>query len=171
MEGLIGVGEEIIEADGEGSAKDAALIGAAQRVEHYEIAAYCTARTLAEQLGRDEAAGLLQETLDEESAADQTLSKIAVGRVNERAASYAGPRRPGPVKTGGHDACEEREAVRSPQGQGHVEAARGPDRELGRRFEARRQELRLRRKLKQGGTTAQKKAAGRKGGKAAAKKS
>jgi ferritin-like metal-binding protein YciE len=86
MEGLIGEGEEIIEADGDGSAKDAALIGAAQRVEHYEIAAYGTARTLAEQLGKDDAASLLQETLDEESAADQTLSKIAVGRVNERAA-------------------------------------------------------------------------------------
>jgi ferritin-like metal-binding protein YciE len=87
MEGLIGEGEEIIEAEGDGSAKDAALIGAAQRVEHYEIAAYGTARTLAEQLGKDDAAALLQETLDEESAADQTLTKIAVGRVNERAAS------------------------------------------------------------------------------------
>ena len=87
MEGLIGEGEEIIEADGNGDAKDAALIGAAQRVEHYEIAAYGTARTLAEQLGKDEAASLLQETLDEESAADQKLTKIAVGRVNEKAAS------------------------------------------------------------------------------------
>jgi ferritin-like metal-binding protein YciE len=87
MEGLIGEGEEIIEADGDGNAKDAALIGAAQRVEHYEIAAYGTARTLAEQLGKDDAAALLQETLDEESAADQTLTKIAVGRVNERASS------------------------------------------------------------------------------------
>ena len=87
MEGLIGEGEEIIEADGDGNAKDEALIGAAQRVEHYEIAAYGTARTLAEQLGNDDAAALLQETLDEESAADQTLTKIAVGRVNERASS------------------------------------------------------------------------------------
>ncbi len=87
MEGLIGEGEEIVEADGDGAAKDAALIGAAQRVEHYEIAAYGTARTLAEQLGKDDAAGLLQETLDEESAADQTLTKIAVSRVNERAAT------------------------------------------------------------------------------------
>ena len=87
MEGLIGEGEEIVEADGDGAAKDAALIGAAQRVEHYEIAAYGTARTLAEQLGKDEAAALLQETLDEESAADQTLTKIAVSRVNERAAT------------------------------------------------------------------------------------
>ena len=87
MEGLIGEGEEIVEADGDDSAKDAALIGAAQRVEHYEIAAYGTARTLAEQLGKDDAAALLQETLDEESAADQKLTKIAVSRVNERAAT------------------------------------------------------------------------------------
>ena len=87
MEGLIGEGEEIVEADGDNAAKDAALIGAAQRVEHYEIAAYGTARTLAEQLGKDDAAALLQETLDEESAADQTLTKIAVSRVNERAAT------------------------------------------------------------------------------------
>ena len=87
MEGLIGEGEEIVEADGDNAAKDAALIGAAQRVEHYEIAAYGTARTLAEQLGKEDAAALLQETLDEESAADQTLTKIAVSRVNERAAT------------------------------------------------------------------------------------
>ena len=87
MEGLIGEGEEIVEADGDDAAKDAALIGAAQRVEHYEIAPYGTARTLAEQLGKDDAAALLQETLDEESAADQTLTKIAVSRVNERAAT------------------------------------------------------------------------------------
>ena len=85
MEGLVGEGEEIIEAEGDGSAKDAALIGAAQRIEHYEIAAYGTARTLAEQLRQDDAAELLQETLDEESAADQTLTKIAVRRVNESA--------------------------------------------------------------------------------------
>jgi len=86
MEGLIAEGAEIIEIEGDNSAKDAALIGAAERVEHYEIAAYGTARTLAEQLGKDDAAALLQETLDEESAADEKLTKIAVGRVNERAA-------------------------------------------------------------------------------------
>ena len=86
MEGLIAEGKEIIEAEGDGAAKDAALIGAAQRVEHYEIAAYGTARTLAEQLGKDDAAALLQKTLDEESAADQKLTRIAVGRVNEAAA-------------------------------------------------------------------------------------
>jgi len=85
MAGLIKEGSEVAEADGDGDARDAAIIGAAQRVEHYEIAAYGTARTLAEQLGHDEAAGLLSETLDEESAADQKLTEIAVGSVNKSA--------------------------------------------------------------------------------------
>jgi ferritin-like metal-binding protein YciE len=79
MEGLIGEGEEIIEADGDGNAKDAALIGAAQRVEHYEIAAYGTARTLADELDLDGAEDLLDQTLDEESNADTLLTKIATG--------------------------------------------------------------------------------------------
>jgi len=85
MAGLIKEGSEVAEADGDGDARDAAIIGAAQRVEHYEIAAYGTARTLAEQLGHDEAAGLLSETLDEESAADQKLTEIAVSSVNKSA--------------------------------------------------------------------------------------
>ena len=85
MAGLIKEGSEVAEADGDGDARDAAIIGAAQRVEHYEIAAYGTARTLAEHLGHDEAAGLLSETLDEESAADQKLTEIAVGSVNKSA--------------------------------------------------------------------------------------
>jgi ferritin-like metal-binding protein YciE len=84
MEGLIAEGDEIIGMDGAGEAKDAALIGAAQRVEHYEIAAYGTARTLAEQLDRNDAASLLTETLDEESAADDKLTEIATG-VNRQA--------------------------------------------------------------------------------------
>jgi ferritin-like metal-binding protein YciE len=91
MEGLLAEGEEIIEADGDGAARDAALIAAAQRVEHYEIAGYGTAKTLAEQLGYDRAETLLGETLDEEADADERLTKIATGGllrsgVNERAA-------------------------------------------------------------------------------------
>jgi len=85
MEGLISEGSEIAEADGDGDARDAALIGAAQRVEHYEIAAYGTARTLARQLGHAQAADLLGQTLDEESAADEKLTKIATGSVNASA--------------------------------------------------------------------------------------
>jgi ferritin-like metal-binding protein YciE len=85
MEGLIKEGSEIAEADGDPDARDAALIGAAQKVEHYEIAAYGTVRTLAEQLGYDDAAVLLSQTLDEESAADEKLTKIATESVNQAA--------------------------------------------------------------------------------------
>ena len=91
MAGLIAEGEEIVKAQGDPSAKDAALISAAQRVEHYEIAAYGTARTLADQLGNDAAKDLLDQTLDEESHADKLLTKIATGGlfkagINEQAA-------------------------------------------------------------------------------------
>ena len=64
---------------GDPAAKDAALIAAAQRVEHYEIAAYGTARTLADELGHDDVETLLNETLDEESSADKKLTQIATG--------------------------------------------------------------------------------------------
>jgi ferritin-like metal-binding protein YciE len=79
MEGLIAEGEEIVQATGDPMAKDAALIAAAQRVEHYEIAAYGTAQTLAGELGLDEAKDMLDQTLDEESNADKLLTKIATG--------------------------------------------------------------------------------------------
>jgi ferritin-like metal-binding protein YciE len=79
MKGLIAEGEEILKATGDPNAKDAALIAAAQRVEHYEIAAYGTARTLAKQLDMDDAAQLLDDTLDEESNADSLLTKLATG--------------------------------------------------------------------------------------------
>jgi ferritin-like metal-binding protein YciE len=85
MEGLISEGSEVAGAEGDGAARDAAIIGAAQRVEHYEIAAYGTARTLAKQLGHDRAAKLLSETLDEESAADEKLTRIAESSVNTAA--------------------------------------------------------------------------------------
>jgi ferritin-like metal-binding protein YciE len=65
MEGLFAEGAEVIEADGPGSVIDAALIAAAQRVEHYEISAYGSARALANHLGHDDIVELLQETLDE----------------------------------------------------------------------------------------------------------
>jgi ferritin-like metal-binding protein YciE len=77
MEGLLKEGAEVAEADGDKAARDAAIIGAAQRVEHYEIAAYGTARALAEQLGHDEAVTLLTQTLDEESEADRKLTEVA----------------------------------------------------------------------------------------------
>lgn len=79
MKGLIAEGQEVIQATGDPAAKDAALIAAAQRVEHYEIAAYGTAKTLADQLGYGDAKSLLDQTLDEESNADTLLTKIATG--------------------------------------------------------------------------------------------
>jgi ferritin-like metal-binding protein YciE len=91
MKGLIEEGSKIVEASGEPMAKDAALIAAAQRVEHYEIAAYGTAATLANNLDLDDAADVLGQTLDEEETADKLLTKIATGSmfrsgVNEQAA-------------------------------------------------------------------------------------
>lgn len=77
MTGLIEEGKEMMEADGEEPVLDAALIAAAQRVEHYEIAGYGTVRTFAQLLGMDDAVELLQETLDEEAAADQKLTELA----------------------------------------------------------------------------------------------
>jgi ferritin-like metal-binding protein YciE len=85
MKGLIAEGQEAIDAKGSPDVKDAALIAAAQRVEHYEIAGYGTARSLAQRLGRDNAAQLLQETLDEEKAADQKLTEVAEQEVNAHA--------------------------------------------------------------------------------------
>jgi ferritin-like metal-binding protein YciE len=79
MRGLIKEGDEIVSGEGDPNVKDAALISAAQRVEHYEIAAYGTARTLAGELDLDDAKDLLDQTLDEESNADKLLTKIATG--------------------------------------------------------------------------------------------
>ncbi|MAS36399.1 MAG: hypothetical protein CL610_20520 [Anaerolineaceae bacterium] len=77
MEGLISEGEEIIEENKKSDARDAALIAAAQRVEHYEIAGYGTLRTYAQLLDYPEAAELLQQTLDEEGEADKKLTGLA----------------------------------------------------------------------------------------------
>jgi ferritin-like metal-binding protein YciE len=79
MQGLIAEGEEMLGMDGDPTAKDAALIAAAQRVEHYEIAAYGTARQLADDCGFDSIRDLMDQTLDEESQADTLLTKIATG--------------------------------------------------------------------------------------------
>jgi len=79
MQGLIAEGEEMIGMGGDPIAKDAALIAAAQRVEHYEIAAYGTARQLADDCGFDGIRDLMDQTLDEESQADKLLTKIATG--------------------------------------------------------------------------------------------
>jgi ferritin-like metal-binding protein YciE len=79
MEGLLKEGEDIIKQSGHRAAKDAALISAAQRVEHYEMAAYGSAKTYADLLGYDEAASTLQKTLDEEGETNKKLTKLATG--------------------------------------------------------------------------------------------
>lgn len=82
MEGLIEEGKEIMQEDLDENAIDAGLIGAAQKVEHYEIAAYGTARTHAEILGYNKVARLLQQTLNEEGATDKKLSQLAESIIN-----------------------------------------------------------------------------------------
>jgi len=79
MEGLIAEGEEVLQMQGDPTVIDAALIAAAQRVEHYEIAGYGTVKTLAGHLDLGDAEDLLGTTLDEESKADSLLTKIATG--------------------------------------------------------------------------------------------
>jgi len=81
MKGLIKEGENAIQAQGDSVVKDAALIAAAQRVEHYEIAGYGTVRTYAKELGYDDAASLLDKTLDEEGNTDKKLTKLAEGGI------------------------------------------------------------------------------------------
>jgi ferritin-like metal-binding protein YciE len=86
MEGIVAEGAEMIEEEADNEVKDAGLIAAAQRVEHYEMAGYGTARTYAELLGDKEGAKLLGFTLEEERQTDQKLSKLAKTAVNVAAA-------------------------------------------------------------------------------------
>ena len=86
MAGIIAEGAEMIEEEADPEVKDAGLISAAQRVEHYEIAGYGTVRTYAELLGDKEAAKLLQTTLQEEEETDKELTKVAKSAINVAAA-------------------------------------------------------------------------------------
>lgn len=86
MKGLLKEGEELMKTVKEPSVLCAALIGAAQKVEHYEISGYGTARTFARLLGYEEQADLLQETLDEEAETDEKLTDLAESMINEEAA-------------------------------------------------------------------------------------
>jgi len=83
MKGLVEEGSEMIAEDAEMHVKDAGLIGAAQRVEHYEIAGYGTAKALALQLGHEDVADLLEETLNEEKETDAKLTEIAEAVLEE----------------------------------------------------------------------------------------
>src|SRR5947209_2215942 len=93
MEGLVKEGSEIMKEDFEDEVMDAALIGAAQRVEHYEIAAYGTVRTFAEVLGEGEHVSLLEETLQEEKETDEKLTQLA-SQINEQAKEQVGKKEP-----------------------------------------------------------------------------
>jgi ferritin-like metal-binding protein YciE len=86
MEGIVAEGAELIEEEADEEIKDAGLISAAQRVEHYEMAGYGTARTYADLLNDKEGANLLRMTLEEEKATDQKLTKLAKSAINVAAA-------------------------------------------------------------------------------------
>ncbi len=85
MQGLIQEAQQLIQEGGTPEVLDAAIIGAAQAIEHHEIAAYGTARTIAQQLGMSEAAQLLEQTLDEEKQTDARLTQLAEQSVNQKA--------------------------------------------------------------------------------------
>ncbi|MGG5840222.1 MULTISPECIES: YciE/YciF ferroxidase family protein [Enterobacteriaceae] len=85
MEGLIEEANEVIESTQKDNVRDAALIAAAQKVEHYEIASYGTLATLAQQLGYKNAVKLLTATLEEEKSTDLKLTDLAVGNINQKA--------------------------------------------------------------------------------------
>ena len=85
MKGLVSEGEDVVSNIDESPLRDAGLIAAANRVEHYEIAAYGSARIFAQTLGLEQAAGLLEQTLQEEKKADQKLTQLAESMVNEEA--------------------------------------------------------------------------------------
>ncbi|WLI76420.1 ferritin-like domain-containing protein [Kosakonia sp. H02] len=85
MEGLVDEANEVIEASEKGTVRDAGLIAAAQKVEHYEIASYGTLCTLAKQLGYNKAGQLLAQTLEEEKNTDNLLTKIATSKINQKA--------------------------------------------------------------------------------------
>ena len=85
MEGLVKEGKQMLEMKGDDQVRDSGLIASAQRVEHYEMAGYGTARTYAQQLGLKEVADLLEQTLNEEKQTDQKLNDIAINRVNQKA--------------------------------------------------------------------------------------
>jgi ferritin-like metal-binding protein YciE len=87
MKGLLKEGSEIVDATGNADVKDAALISAAQRVEHYEMAGYGSARTFAQHLGHSDVVRLLQLTLDEEKETDQRLTQLAEQSINVKAES------------------------------------------------------------------------------------
>lgn len=123
MEGIISEGEKIIKEDMTPEVKDAAILAAAQKVEHYEICGYGTARAYAWELGLDDVAKLLEDTLNEEYQADDSLTDLAYAKVNEEASS--GPastqrkRTPSPQRSPGNKAVKNSDSKASGGGRGN----------------------------------------------------
>lgn len=119
IEGIIEEGKAVMEEEFDDITMDACLIAAGQRAEHYEIAAYGTLVAWAEAMGHAEAANLLQETLDEEKAADEKLTSLAEAGINQEAADAAHPgedaedEAPSGNKTGGKKRKASRETVQA----------------------------------------------------------
>jgi ferritin-like metal-binding protein YciE len=120
MEGIIAEGKSVMEEDFDDTTMDACLIASAQRVEHYEMAAYGTLVAWARAMGHTEAADLLQETLDEEKAADEKLSSLAEGGINQEAADAAHPEE--------EDQAEEEDAPAPPKKSKGAAAKKAPAR-------------------------------------------
>jgi ferritin-like metal-binding protein YciE len=108
--GIIEEGKSIMEEDFDESTMDACLIAAGQRAEHYEMAAYGTLIAWARAMGHDDAAELLEQTLEEEKAADETLSSLAEGGINQDAADLAHPEEEDEEDTGAASATAGRSA-------------------------------------------------------------
>lgn len=120
MKGLVEEGQEVIEEDGDGPAIDAALVAAAQRVEHYEMAAYGTVRTLAELLGHQEAVELFEQTLGEEKATDAKLTQVV-----EQSIYPGAPKNEGDVMEGEEEDEESGRGSRGGRGGARKGTSRG----------------------------------------------
>ena len=110
MEGLVKEGAETLKEEYGDDVKDAAIIGAAQRVEHYEMAGYGTVRTFAELLGESEHVSLLEQTLEEEKLADQKLTELAE-EINQQAAEAGGEESAPKASQGGRGSSKSRKAA------------------------------------------------------------
>lgn len=127
MAGIIEEGKSVMEEDFDESTMDACLIASGQRAEHYEMAAYGTLVAWARAMGHDEAADLLQQTLDEEKAADEKLSALAEGGINQEAAAAAHP------EAEDEDDAEEEAPARRAPAAAKKTAAKGTSKATARR--------------------------------------
>jgi ferritin-like metal-binding protein YciE len=121
LAGIIEEGKSVMEEDFDEQTMDACLIASGQRAEHYEMAAYGTLVAWARAMGHDDAAELLQETLDEEKAADEKLTSLAEGGINQQAAELAHPQ-------GDEEEQEEKQTAKPAAGKASRPMARGAGR-------------------------------------------